>query len=144
MWLFISQSSLQLITQIFDSDHFSGDGPEKNSDMRDDIVDKITAEPAFVIQEEFSVAKKFTGAFSSIEFRFRLSCTSNHYGYECSTFCMDKNDENGHYACDSNGNKICVDGYTDSENNCTEGEHCWCFGVAHNTYMYAIFCVGCI
>ena len=106
---------------MFDSDQYSGDGPEKNFDMRDDIVDKIIAEPAFAIQDEFSIGKKYSGVFSSIELRFRLSCDRNYYGSTCGNFCLRTNDDSGHYVCDNDGNKICMDGYSDPQSNCTKG-----------------------
>ena len=110
-----------MITEIYDSDQSSGDGPEKNSDMRDDMVDRIIAEPAFVIQEKFSIANVYNGFFSSIELRSRISCDSNYYGSVCGTFCLETNNESGHYVCDINGNKICTDGYKEPRSNCTEG-----------------------
>ena len=91
--------------------------------MQDDIVDKIIAEPAFVIQDKFSITEKYSGAFSSVELRFRVLCDSSYYGSTCGRFCLETNNDTGHYVCDNNGNKVCMDGYLDPDSNCTKGLH---------------------
>ena len=50
-------------------------------------------------------------------------CLSGFYGPECRTFCQASNSEDGgYYTCDSNGSKVCRDGFTDPENNCRESK----------------------
>ena len=52
----------------------------------------------------------------------RKICSEGFYGVECLVFCMARDDESGHYYCDSsNGTRICLEGYLEPETNCTEG-----------------------
>ena len=39
---------------------------------------------------------------------------------DCSVFCNDTDGVDGHYTCDENGNKQCLNGYQNSSTNCTE------------------------
>lgn len=43
----------------------------------------------------------------------------NYYGRRCEVYCQSRDDDLGHYECDSQGNKICMTGYYDNETNCT-------------------------
>lgn len=51
---------------------------------------------------------------------FQLSCEENFYGEDCAQFCIGRDDEEGHYSCDINGGKICLDGFQDPSTNCTQ------------------------
>lgn len=39
---------------------------------------------------------------------------------DCSRFCVPRNDADGHYKCDHNGNRVCLEGYRDPTTNCTQ------------------------
>lgn len=48
-----------------------------------------------------------------------LTCIFNYYGENCSIYCKPTNDsKEGYYTCDSEGNKICFEGYKNE--NCQE------------------------
>ena len=51
----------------------------------------------------------------------RIECATNYYQSDCSVYCIPTNDTTGHYTCDTNGNKICLPGYTNASNNCLDG-----------------------
>ena len=55
-----------------------------------------------------------------IELSFRVLCADNYYGPSCTLFCQDHNDDNGHYYCDDDGNRVCLDGYQNPSINCVE------------------------
>ncbi|PVD34593.1 hypothetical protein C0Q70_05869 [Pomacea canaliculata] len=62
-----------------------------------------------------NVSSSFRGTHFSI--RFRVVCDRNYYGPRCDVLC--KKSDNpiiGHYACDDNGSRVCLDGW--------EGESC--------------------
>ena len=47
------------------------------------------------------------------------TCVENYYPQGiCTRFCMARNDSLGHYICNSNGEIVCLPGYTDSTTNC--------------------------
>ena len=51
---------------------------------------------------------------------YRVQCTDDFYGPNCATFCVERDDEMGHYTCDSEGNIVCREGYQDPSTNCIE------------------------
>ncbi len=51
---------------------------------------------------------------------FRLVCSANYYGDNCSKFCEGRYNDLGHYRCDEQGNIVCKTGYTDESTNCVQ------------------------
>ena len=55
--------------------------------------------------------------------KIKVVCLENYYGSDCSilSFCEPQDDDTvGHYTCDSNNNLVCLNGYQNTESNCTE------------------------
>ncbi|XP_033943953.1 protein jagged-1a-like isoform X2 [Pseudochaenichthys georgianus] len=52
-----------------------------------------------------------TGPVAQFHFQVRLSCDEHYYGFGCNKFCRPRDDFFGHYECDHNGNKTCLDGW---------------------------------
>ena len=70
-------------------------------------------------------SQTFTGTSGivSLVLSYSLTCTQNYYGSDCSTYCVPSDNSDGHYNCNpSNGTKICLPGYQNPENDCTEGD----------------------
>ena len=57
----------------------------------------------------------------SLSYATRIECATNYYQSDLSVYCIPSNDNTGHYICDTNGNKICLPGYTNTSNNCLDG-----------------------
>eukprot|EP00062_Callorhinchus_milii_P025030 gi/632985567/ref/XP_007909754.1/ PREDICTED: protein jagged-2 [Callorhinchus milii] len=51
------------------------------------------------------------GPVAHIEYQIRVKCDDHYYGTGCNKLCRPRDDFFGHYVCDQNGNKICVDGW---------------------------------
>ncbi|XP_063428562.1 delta-like protein D [Mytilus trossulus] len=49
--------------------------------------------------------------YTSLESSYRVVCDEHYYGTGCSNFCRPRDDQFGHYNCDGNGTKICLDGW---------------------------------
>lgn len=64
------------------------------------------------------------GTTARITYRVRVQCDLNYYNSTCTKFCRPRNDKFGHYNCDSNGDKECIDGWKGA--NCEIGEHIVC------------------
>ena len=60
------------------------------------------------------------GLVAQFEYQIRVSCAEHYYGFGCNKFCRPRDDFFGHYTCDYNGNKTCLDGW--SEPDCNTGE----------------------
>ncbi|XP_068601845.1 protein jagged-1b [Brachionichthys hirsutus] len=55
------------------------------------------------------------GPTLSLEYRLRFRCDSNYYGPFCNKFCRVRDDFVGHFNCDPNGSKVCMEGWTGAE-----------------------------
>ena len=67
-------------------------------------------------------------------------CVENYYGSNCTVFCEDSDDDiTGHYYCDDDGNRVCLDGYQNPSTNCVDcvpAEGCCeCQFVVHYTII---------
>ena len=84
----------------------------------DDVYVDITISP----NEQFTTATNFYGVNgnSRVRLSFRVTCVTNYYGVNCATYCVAMDDDvNGHYSCDTNGGKNCLDGWSGPD--CTIG-----------------------
>ncbi|XP_010871357.2 protein jagged-1b-like isoform X2 [Esox lucius] len=58
---------------------------------------------------------KHNGLVGQFEYQIRVSCDEHYYGFGCNKFCRPRDDFFGHYNCDHNGNKTCLDGWSGPE-----------------------------
>ena len=58
-----------------------------------------------------------------LEYEYRMMCSAHYYGKDCDTLCRPRDDQFGHYICDKEGNKMCLDGWQKDSNN-EEGDYC--------------------
>ena len=80
-------------------------------------------------------------AHTRLEYEYRMVCSAHYYGNDCDTLCRPRDDQFGHYTCDANGDKICLDGWQkDSENAegdyCTKGRHTYIFFYSFTTGQF--------
>lgn len=59
------------------------------------------------------------GPTASLIYRIRVVCDDHYYNTTCTKFCRPRNDHFGHYTCDRNGDKVCMQGWMG--NNCEKG-----------------------
>ncbi|XP_061577105.1 protein jagged-1a-like [Cololabis saira] len=52
------------------------------------------------------------GPVAQFHFQVRLMCDEHYYGFGCNKFCRPRDDFFGHYECDHNGNKMCLEGWS--------------------------------
>lgn len=55
-----------------------------------------------------------------IRIGYELRCADNHYGKDCSRSCVGRDDAGGHFVCDVQGFRRCMNGYQNLNTNCTE------------------------
>lgn len=61
-------------------------------------------------------------SFVSLQIGIRMRCQQYYYGDRCQVYCQPHDDdENGYFTCDSQGSKVCREGYKYNETNCTTG-----------------------
>ncbi|XP_023656471.1 protein jagged-1b-like isoform X2 [Paramormyrops kingsleyae] len=67
---------------------------------------------------------KHNGAVAQFEYQIRVTCDEHYYGFGCNKFCRPRDEFFGHYTCDHNGNKTCLEGWSGPECNiaiCRQG-----------------------
>ena len=80
-------------------------------------LDETNAYPG----DSFTTPAVFTDSSMEVELSFRVSCASSYYGSSCTVFCQDSDDDiTGHYYCDDDGNRVCLDGYQNPLTNCVD------------------------
>lgn len=60
------------------------------------------------------------GRNAHLAYRVRVQCADHYYNATCTKFCRPRNDIFGHYTCDENGDKVCIQGWKGSD--CEIGE----------------------
>lgn len=65
------------------------------------------------------------GPVAQFEYQIRVSCDEHYYGFGCNKFCRPRDEFFGHYTCDFNGNKTCLEGWSGPD--CNTGELGWEF-----------------
>lgn len=86
----------------------------------DDSIDRI------VIQRRMTPGQSERSSFSGqhigdfrMDVTVTVQCDPNFYGSNCSIACVPRNDSQGHYTCNSNGQKVCNAGWIDPFYSCT-------------------------
>ncbi|XP_035987412.1 delta-like protein C isoform X2 [Fundulus heteroclitus] len=49
---------------------------------------------------------------SQLGFSYRVVCINNYHGEDCSSLCRPRNDTFGHYHCDADGRRHCMEGWS--------------------------------
>lgn len=86
--------------QVFDED----------VDNDDTLIDEVT-EKGFLRPSSHWEQKTHNGRIAVIQYRIKVECDPNYYGYHCSTHCEPRDDRHGHYTCNPDGDRICNDGW---------------------------------
>lgn len=60
------------------------------------------------------------GQTAELTYRIRVLCDVYHFNQTCTKFCKPRDDNFGHFICDRNGDKKCIDGWKGP--NCDVGE----------------------
>lgn len=74
---------------------------------------------------------QFNGPVANFEVQIRVKCDENYYSALCNKFCGPRDDFVGHYTCDQNGNKACMEGWMGEE--CKQGTMFTSFSIIPTT-----------
>ena len=77
-------------------------------------------------QQFLNVSERWTNRTHTEEsqelaFSYRVVCNDNYHGPSCSAYCRPKDDHLGHWSCDANGQRVCLDGWVGEF--CFTGKH---------------------
>lgn len=84
----------------------------------DSIIEKASHSGMINPSRQWQTLKQNTG-IAHFEYQIRVTCDDYYYGFGCNKFCRPRDDFFGHYACDQNGNKTCMEGWMGPE--CNKG-----------------------
>jgi jagged-like protein len=84
----------------------------------DSIIEKASHSGMINPSRQWQTLKQNTGV-AHFEYQIRVTCDDYYYGFGCNKFCRPRDDFFGHYACDQNGNKTCMEGWMGPE--CNKG-----------------------
>ena len=59
---------------------------------------------------------KHNGKNALFEYKIKVECDANYYGVNCAKNCEPRDDLYGHFTCDSDGKRVCLDHW--------QGEYC--------------------
>lgn len=82
----------------------------------DSIIEKASHSGMINPSRQWQTLKQNTGV-AHFEYQIRVTCDDYYYGFGCNKFCRPRDDFFGHYACDQNGNKTCMEGWMGPECN---------------------------
>ena len=132
------QEEVEISLKVYDLDLSS------DVDHASDLVDVFVISPSISsTTHAFSNTTRYSGDndIAHIELAYRLTCSADHYGSDCS-YCVYINNETGHYSCDADtGEKICLEGYQNPVTDCIEcssAHNCSeCTRTSHTCVPYA-------
>jgi len=80
-----------------------------------DLIDRVIVDKILGVSTVFSSVVSYSGRYNAatLQLSFRVQCSQNFYGSDCTTFCEPQSSDTlGHFTCDSNGNRVCNSGYS--------------------------------
>ena len=95
---------------------------DKDTHSSDELVDVYAIDVEIPAGLDYTDRVSYRGyyGFSELELSFQVICSETFYGPNCTFECVptDNNDA-GHFTCDSEGNPVCLTGFTGL--NCMDG-----------------------
>ena len=94
---------------------------DKDLNETDDLIDRVfVISDGLAISNSFTSPRVYTGRYNNIQMTvsYKVICQPNYYGSLCTVFCTGRDDNTGHYGCDSEGQPVCLQGWTDIATNC--------------------------
>ena len=84
----------------------------------DDLIDIVLFNEVISPGSGWTNSRNLNGFYNAatLSGRFRVFCHQNYYGSNCLTLCVATNNSQGHYTCNSNGQKVCLSGWTNVGN----------------------------
>lgn len=108
IWIYMLLCAIKLLTSwIY---HF-----QKGEDL---LIERV-AHAGMINPEDRWKTLQFNGPVAHFEVQIRVKCDENYYSALCNKFCGPRDDFVGHYTCDQNGNKACMEGWMGEE--CKQG-----------------------
>jgi hypothetical protein len=84
---------------------------DRDSDT-DDLLDRVIVNLQLAPRSTFTgVTRTGRNEVVTMGYNFRVQCEANYFGSDCTVFCT----SDQFFTCDSNGRRVCSDGYSGSD-----------------------------
>ena len=80
------------------------------SDNQNNLVSRLATRRRLAIGEDWSQDVHF-GEQSELRYSYHAFCDEYYFGDSCAEYCRPRDDTLGHYNCDVEGNKQCLEGW---------------------------------
>lgn len=88
-----------------------------STDNQNNLVSRLATRRRLAIGEDWSQDVHF-GEQSELRYSYHVFCDEYYFGDGCADYCRPRDDTLGHYTCDEEGNRICLEGW--KGNYCSE------------------------
>lgn len=88
-----------------------------STDNHNNLVSRLATRRRLAIGEDWSQDVHF-GEQSELRYSYHVFCDEYYFGDGCADYCRPRDDTLGHYTCDEEGNRICLEGW--KGNYCSE------------------------
>ncbi|XP_037830293.1 delta-like protein C isoform X1 [Kryptolebias marmoratus] len=88
---------------------------EESTENQNNLISRMATQRKLIAGDEWSQDVDF-GKQSELRFSYHVVCDEFYRGSACSAYCRPRNDTFGHFDCDSEGNRLCLEGWS--------GEYC--------------------
>lgn len=86
-------------------------------------IDEFNLKLPFQILPYFPTPISYQSTYNvaTLILSYRMYCDEDYYGSYCEVLCEPQDDDTeGHYNCGCDGEKVCLDGYTNPNNDCRD------------------------
>ncbi|XP_078103230.1 delta-like protein C [Sander vitreus] len=87
----------------------------ESTENQNNLISRLAMRRRLAVGEEWSQDVHF-GDQSELRYSYHVVCNEHYHGADCSAFCRPRNDTFGHYVCDEEGKRRCLEGWA--------GEYC--------------------
>ena len=87
------------------------------TDNQNNLVSRLATRRRLAIGEDWSQDVHF-GEQSELRYSYHVFCDEYYFGDGCAEYCRPRDDTLGHYTCDEEGSRICLEGW--KGNYCSE------------------------
>ncbi|XP_051979145.1 delta-like protein B [Xyrauchen texanus] len=97
---------------------WTAESPKEHHDYtenQNNLISRLATRRRLAIGEDWSQDVHF-GEQSELRYSYHVFCDEFYFGEACSDYCRPRDDTLGHYTCDENGNRECMQGW--------QGDYC--------------------
>uniref|UniRef100_A0A4W5RMI9 Delta-like protein n=1 Tax=Hucho hucho TaxID=62062 RepID=A0A4W5RMI9_9TELE len=89
---------------------WNAETPTEYTDNQNNLVSRLATRRRLAIGEDWSQDVHF-GEQSELRYSYHVFCDEYYFGDSCAEYCRPRDDTLGHYTCDVEGNKQCLEGW---------------------------------